>query len=88
MMRSMDWISFFFPCGYPIVPFIYLFIFFFLGPHLCHMEAAMLGVELELEPLAMATATATANQIRATSATYTAVHCNARSFNPLSEARD
>ena len=38
---------------------ILFFAFFFLGPHLWHMEVPRLGAELELPPRAYATATAT-----------------------------
>ena len=34
------------------------FFFFFLGPHLWHIEVPRLGVQLELQLLAYATATA------------------------------
>ena len=59
--------------------------FFFLGPHLCHMEVPSLGVQLEsqLPAYAMATATRDPNRI-----------CNLhhsswqhRILNPLSKAR-
>ena len=38
--------------------FVFLFFFFFLGPHLWHMEVSSLGVESELQLLAYITATA------------------------------
>ena len=37
----------------------FLFAFFFLGSHLCHMDALRLGVELELQLPACSTARAT-----------------------------
>ena len=40
--------------------FVYLFIFFFLEPHLRHMDVPRVGVKLELQLPATATATATA----------------------------
>ena len=46
--------------GFPFIFFAPLFCFFFLGPHLQHMEVPRLGVESELPLLATATATATA----------------------------
>ena len=58
----------------------------FLGPHLKHMEVPRLGVELELLLPVYATATATPEPN--VSVTYPTAHDNARSFNPLSEARD
>ena len=38
--------------------FLSSFLFFFLGPHLQHMDIPRLGVELELQLLAYTTATA------------------------------
>ena len=38
---------------------LYYVFFFFLGPHLWHMEVLRLGMESELQLLAYATATAT-----------------------------
>ena len=59
---------------------VYFFFFFFsfLGRHPWHMEVPRSGAEPELQPPASATATAT--RIRATSATYTTAHGNARSL--------
>ena len=34
----------------PSFIYIYRYIFFFAGPHLCNMEVPRLGVELELHP--------------------------------------
>ena len=48
--------------------------FFFLWPHLRHMEVPRLGVELELQLLAYATAQQP--PIQAASATYVAACCN------------
>ena len=46
--------------SFSLLLFIYLFIiFFFLGPHLWHMEVPRLGVKSELQLPAYATATAT-----------------------------
>ena len=57
-----------------------------------HMKAvpvaygsSRLGAESELQPLAYATPQC---QIQAASVTFTTTHGNARSFNPLSKARD
>ena len=58
------------------------FLFFLLGPH----RIFRLGVEVELQ--LWPTPQPHQHQIRATFAAYTTAHGNARSFNPLSEARD
>ena len=50
------------------------------------MEVPRLGVESELQLSAYTTATA--QGVQAASATYTTVHRNARSINPLSKASD
>ena len=50
------------------------------------MEVPRLGIKSELQLLATATATATPDLSE--SATYTTAHSNARSFDPLSKARD
>ena len=55
-----------------------IIIFFFLGPHLWHMEVPRLGVELELQLLVYTTATATPNPSHI--ATYTTAHSNAGSL--------
>ena len=57
------------------------FYFFFLGPHLQHMEVPGLGVKLELQLPAYTTATAAAP------ATYTEAFNNAGSLAHLTEAR-
>ena len=54
---------------------IFFYPFFFLGPHLWHMEVPRLGVKSKLHLPAYATATAT--QDPSESATYTTAHCNA-----------
>ena len=62
------------------------FFFFFLGPHLQHMEVPRLGVESELLELAYATATAMPDLSRICD-----LHYSLRQrwiFNPLSEVRD
>ena len=55
-----------------------VFILYFLGPHLRHMEVPRLGVESELYPPTYTTATAMWD--RAVSATYTTAHGNAGSL--------
>ena len=62
----------------------FLFFFFFLGPHLEHMEVPRLGVELELQLPAAATATLDPTCI--CSLYYSSWHC--QSLSPLSRARD
>ena len=57
-----------------------LFLFFFLGPHLWHMEIPWLGVESELHLQAYATATATPDPSQATCANCAAACDNARSL--------
>ena len=54
------------------------FFFFFLGPHLWHVEVPSLGVELGLPLLAYTIAKQ--RQIQATSATCLTAHGNARSL--------
>ena len=63
-----------------------LLFFFFLGPHLEHMEVARLVVESELQLLAYATATATSDPSRICDLHYCSQQCWI--LNPLSEARD
>ena len=67
---------------------VYLFtcLFFFLWPHLWHMEVPRLGAELELQLPAYTTATATQN-----TSLFCNVHHSSRQcqiLNPLSEAMD
>ena len=57
----------------PILWVVFLCLFWFLGPHLWHMEVPGLGVELELRLLAYTTA-------------HSSWQC--RILNLLSEARD
>ena len=64
------------------VLFHFVLFLVFLGPHPRHIVVPRLGIELELQLPAYATAIAT------TSVTYTTAHDKARSFNPLSEAKD
>ena len=54
--------------------------FFFLGPHLRHMEVPRLGVESELQLLAYTTATATQDPSHITSITYITAPSNAGSL--------
>ena len=65
---------------------VMVYFFFFLGPHLRHMEVPMLGVDSELQLPAYTTATATwdPNHIcdLATACSNTWI------LNPLSEVRD
>ena len=60
--------------------------FFFLGPHLWHMEVPRLQVQLELQLLAYATATATQDLSRVCRLHHSSQP--QQMFNPLSEARD
>ena len=63
-----------------------LFFFFFLGPHLQHMEIPRLGVELELQLPAYNTATAMPDP-----SSICNLYCSSRQLqilNPLTEARD
>ena len=61
----------------------FFFVFFsFLGPHLWHVEVPRLGGCL------IRAVAAGLCQIRAASVTYTTAHSNARSLNPLSEAKN
>ena len=62
-----------------------LFCFCFVGPHLQHMEAPRLGVELELELLAYATATATPD-LHVCDLHHSSRQC--QFTKPWSEARD
>ena len=64
--------------GQDLFLFIYLFIYFSLGPHPRRMEVPSLGLKSELQLLAYTIATAT--RIRAASATYTTAQGNARSL--------
>ena len=48
-----------FPSKHAMWGGFFFFVFVFLGPHLWHMEAPRLGVELELQLPAYVTATAT-----------------------------
>ena len=66
--------------------FFFSFLFFFLGPHLWHMEVPWLGVELELELPAYATATANQDLSRVCDLYHSSQQCWI--LNPLSEARD
>ena len=64
----------------------HIFFFFFLGPHLWHMEIPRLGVKLELQLPAYTTATAMPDP----SSIYN-LHCSSwqcQVLNPLSKARD
>ena len=56
---------------------LFLFFFFFLGPHLRHMEVPRLGVKWELQLLAYTTRQ---HQIQAASVTYPAACGNTRSL--------
>ena len=64
-----------------------LFFFFFLGPHLWHMEVPRLGVELELQLQALATAMATPD-LRHICDLCRSFLQQCQILNPLSEARD
>ena len=68
------------------VCFVVLFVFAFLGPHLCPKEVPRLGGESELQVLAYTTAT----EMRDPSHIYNLRHSSQqlRFVNPLSEARD
>ena len=66
-----------------IAPVIF---FFFLGPHLRHMEVPRLGVELELQRLAYTTATATRDPSHICDLHHSSRQCGI--LNPLREARD
>ena len=69
-------------CGF----FFLSFFFFFLGPHLQHMEVPRLGNESELQLLAYDTATATWDPSLVCKLRHgSQQHCI---LNPLSEARD
>ena len=66
--------------------FVFVFLSFFLGPHLKHMEVPRLGVKLELQLPAYTTATTTEDLSRVCQP-----HHSSRQhqiLNPLSEARD
>ena len=60
------------------------FFFFFLGPHLWHVEVPRLGVESELHLPAFATATWHLSHV--CDLHHSSLQC--RILNPLSEARD
>ena len=60
------------------MPHFFFWSFFFLGPHLWHMEVPRLGVEAELS--CQPTPQPQPFQIQATSATYTTAHSNTRSL--------
>ena len=63
-----------------------IFFFFFLGPHLGHMEVPRLVVQLELQLLAYTTATGTSDL-----SLVCDLHHSSQQYqilNPLSEARD
>ena len=62
------------------------FFFWFLGPHLWHMEVSRLGVSSELQLLAYTTAIATWDPSHVCDLHYSSPQC--RIPNPLSEARD
>ena len=66
--------------------FISFYYFFFLGPHVPHMEVPELGVQLELQPPAYPTATAMKDP-----SLVCDLHHSSRKrriLNPLSKARD
>ena len=63
---------------------ILFFFFFFLGPHLWHMEIPRLGVESELQLLAYTTAT----QGLSSNCNLGGSLWQSRVLNPLSKARD
>ena len=60
--------------------------FFFLGPHLQHMDVTQLGVELKLQLLAYATATAMLDPNHICDLCHGLKQCQI--LSPLSEARD
>ena len=67
-----------------LISWLIFFFFFFLGPHLGHMEVPRLEVKSELQPLASATAMLDLSSI-------CDLHCRSRQheiLNPLSGARD
>ena len=69
-----------------IILLFLLTFFFFLGPHMQHMEVPRPGIESELQLLATATATATQDP-----SLVCDLHHSSQQFqilNPLSEARD
>ena len=74
------------PCYIILNYFFLIFIFFFLGPHLWHMEVPGLGVELEPQLQAYITVTTMPDPSRICDTC-----CSLRQhriLNPLSEARD
>ena len=64
---------------------MYIFFYFFLGPHLQHMEVPRLWMELELQLLAYTTATAMWDLSRLWDLHHSS---RQRILNPLSKARD
>ena len=62
--------------------------FFFLGPHLWHMEVPRLGVQSELQLPAYTTATATPDMSRICNLYHISGQCLILKLKPLSEARD
>ena len=60
--------------------------FFFLGPHLLHMEVPRLGAKLELQLLAYTTATAMPNPSCICKLHHSSWQCQI--LNPVSKARD
>ena len=64
----------------------FLFLFFFLGLHLWHVEVPRLGVKSELQMLAYATATAMQDLSHVCDLHQSSQQCLI--LNPLSEARD
>ena len=65
---------------------LHFFFFFFLEPHLQHMEVPRLGVKSELQVLAYATATAVLDPSRICNLCCSLQQC--RILNPLIKARD
>ena len=68
------------------VDLVYLFIFFFSGPHLWHMEVPRLGLQLELQLLAYAIATVTLDLSHVCDLHHSSQQCQI--LNPLSKARE
>ena len=66
--------------------YLYIYLFYFLGPHLQHMEAPRLGVESELQLPAYTTATATQNPVCVCDLHHSSQ--KHQILNPLSKARD
>ena len=80
-----------FPLWWMLLPsclplWTYFILFWFLGPHMCHMEVPRLEVESELELLAYTTATATQDLSPVCDLHHSSRQCQI--LNPLSEARD